>query len=104
MTPPEILRLIFVDILIPIATLVAGFFIGKAYQIKVVQKRNENKTNVVSGNNNIVGDGNDSVKGDKTVITTDDRTTTDNSKNTTIIASGKNSQAAGRDIINGSKK
>jgi hypothetical protein len=104
MTTPEILRLIFVDILIPVITLVSGFFIGKAYQVKVVQKRKENKTNVVSGNNNIVGDGNESVKGDKTVITTNNSTTTDNGKKTTIIASGKNSQAAGRDIINDSKK
>lgn len=93
---------VFVPIIVAVISAVGGFFGGRAYQVKVVQKRKEKKMNTVDGNNNLVGDGNESVKGNKTVITDDKSKTEDKSVN--VVAKGKNSVAAGRDIKYGSDK
>ncbi len=96
----EIYRLIFVDILIPIITLVLGFFGGKIYQTKIIKKSNRNKMISSSGDDSIVGIDNKSVNRDKITINENGHNIS-GENNSTIIASGKNSQAAGRDIVNG---
>lgn len=99
----EILRLIFVDILIPIVTLVLGFFGGKMYQIKIIKKHNQNKNISLSGDNNINGKNNELVNQDK-IEDSNIEYKVSGEKNLTIITNGKNSQAAGRDIINGEQQ
>lgn len=88
----EIIRLIFVDILIPIITLIIGFFGGKAYQIKVIKRKSKDKINSINGTDNTIGNGNTIIKGDKPLTSEDNRIE--------ITASGTNAQAAGRDINN----
>ena len=89
---------VFVPIIAAIVSGVFGFLGGRTYQIKVEQKRKGNNTAV--GDKNIVGDGNEVVNRDK--ITNDNRKTED--KSVMVKARGKNSQAAGRDINNGTKE
>ena len=99
----EIVRLIFVDILIPIVTLVLGFFGGKTYQIKIIEKRKQNKDISLSGDRKKNRKNNELVNQDK-IEASNIENEVSGENNLIIITNGKNSQAAGRDIINGEER